>query len=105
MHPTLNLSKQLRSEVTQNLNIIINCAANIDLSENLDTAVRLNVSGPLELLKLARESPCMEVFVQVSTVFVNCDRTGYVEEVIYPSGNNSTDWKADYDKIQNMSKH
>ena len=47
----------------------------------------------------------MEVFVQVSTVFVNADRTGYVEEVVYPAGNNSTNWQADYDKILNMSKH
>ena len=80
MHPTLNLSKKLRTEITQNLNIIINSAANVDLSASLDISVRLNVSGPLQLLKLARESPAMEVFLQVSTVFVNGDRTGYVEE-------------------------
>ena len=57
------------------------------------------------MLKLARESPCMEVFVHVSTVFVNCDRTGYVEELIYPAGNNGLNWQADYDKIKNMNKH
>ena len=105
MHPTLNLSEQLRSELTQNLNIIINSAATVDLAVNLELAIRINVTGPLKLLQLAQESPRMEVFVQVSSVFVNCDRTGYVEEVMYPGGNNSTNWQADYEKIQNMSKH
>jgi len=37
-------------------------------------------------------------------VYVNADRTGYVEEVLYPAGNNSMNWRADYDKILNMSK-
>ena len=80
MHTTLNLSNKLRTEITQNLNIIINSAANVDLSAGLDISIRLNVTGPLQLLKLARESPNMEVFLQVSSVFVNGDRTGYVEE-------------------------
>lgn len=103
MHPNLNLSEQIRSELTQNLNIIINSAAVSDLTVDFDVATRINVTGPLELLHLARQSPRMEVFVQVSTAFVNCDRTGYVEEALYSGGNNSIDWQADYDKIQSMT--
>ena len=74
------------------MNIIINSAANVDLAAGLDVSVRLNVTGPLKLLRLAKESPRMEVFVQISSVFVNCDRTGYVEEVMYPGGNNKINW-------------
>lgn len=104
MSPTLNLPAKLREEMTQNLNIIINSAANVDLAAGLDISVRLNVTGPLLLFKLARESPNFEVFVQVSTAYVNADRTGYVEEVLYPASNSHTNWQADYDKIINMSK-
>ena len=43
----LNLTDKTRNELTQNLNIIINCAATIDLDVKLDTAVRVNVTGPL----------------------------------------------------------
>lgn len=81
----MNLSQKLREEITQNLNIIINSAATIELDAKLDTAVRVNVTGPLKLLKLAKQSPKCEAFVQMSTVFVNSDRTGYVEETMYPS--------------------
>jgi len=43
----LNLTDKTRNELTQNLNIIINCAATVDLDAKLDTAVRVNVTGPL----------------------------------------------------------
>ena len=42
--------------------------------------------------------------MQVSTVFVNSDRTGYVEEVIYPQSG-GINWEKDYNKILNISKH
>ena len=62
MRPDLNLTQQLRSELTQNLQIIINCAASVDLLVNIDTAVRVNVTGPLKLLQLAHECAKMEAF-------------------------------------------
>ena len=92
----------MRAEITANLNVVINCAASVDLDVKLDSAIRINVTGPLKLLKLARQSPKIEAFVQVSTSFVNSDRTGYVEETIYKSG--MSNWEADYEKIRGMSK-
>jgi len=81
--------------------VVINCAASVDLNVKLDTAVRINVTGPLKLLKLARQSPGIEAFVQCSSVFANSDRTGYVEETMYKSG--VYNWQADYEKIRGMS--
>jgi fatty acyl-CoA reductase len=68
---------------------VINCAAIVDLNEKLDMSVRVNVTGPLNLLKLANESPNCCCFLQVSTSFVNSDRKGFVEERVYDS---KIDW-------------
>jgi dTDP-4-dehydrorhamnose reductase len=73
----------MRTTLTQDLNVIINCAASLDFDAPLDTATRINVTGPLLLMKLAEESPCFEAFLQLSTAFVNADKTGYIEERLY----------------------
>ena len=101
MRLDLGLSNEIRAELTQNLNIIINAAASMDFDEQIDVAIRLNTTGALLLLKLAEESPNIEAFLQVSTTTVNCDRTGYVEETLYDSG---IDWHAEYNKLVTMSK-
>lgn len=63
--------------------MIINSAATVDLNVSIDMAVRINVSGPLKLLELAQSCPNFVTFVQVSTCYVNSDRTGYIEEKLY----------------------
>ena len=63
--------------------------------------MRVNTTGALLLLKLAESSPGIQAFVQVSSCYVNADRTGYIEERFYESKN---DWQADYDKIRTLSQ-
>ena len=101
MRLDLGLPKELRNEITQNLNIVINSAASMDFDEQMDVAIRLNTTGALLLLKLAEESPNIEALLQVSTTTVNCDRTGYVEETLYDSG---VDWQTEYNKLVSMNK-
>ena len=72
-------------EIRASLNIIINSAATVDLQVPIDSAVRVNVTGPLQLMEMAQQSQHFETFVQLSTVFVNADRQGYVEETLYKS--------------------
>ena len=103
MHKDLNLTEPLISEIKQSLNIIINCAATIDMKVKVDMAVRTNVTGPIKLLRLAQSSPNAEAFVQVSTCYVNCDRTGYIEETIYQ--NKLKNWTKEYERVTRMSKH
>ena len=83
------------------MNIIINTAQETSVDASLDDAVRVNVSGPLVLLKLAEECKNFEAFCQVSTAYVNADRTGYVEERLYE---NDYDWEVAYEQILNMNK-
>ena len=85
MREDLGLNPKQRADLISSLNIVINCAANIELDEKIDISVRVNVTGALNLLKLANESPNRCCFVQVSTSFVNSDRKGFVEERVYDS--------------------
>ena len=82
------------------MNIVLNCAANVELDTKIDVAVRVNVTGPLLLLKLAQESPNICCFLQVSSSFANSDRKGFIEERMYESG---IDWPANYKKILNIN--
>ena len=63
MRLDLGFSTELRQELTQNLNIIINAAASMDFDEQLDVAVRINTTGVLLLLKLAEESRNIEALL------------------------------------------
>jgi hypothetical protein len=47
------LSAADREELINNVNVIINCAGNVDFNARLDISVKINVTGPLYLLKLA----------------------------------------------------
>lgn len=53
MQEDLGLKPNQRADLIQSIDILINCAANIDIEEKLDVAVKCNVQGPLYLLKLA----------------------------------------------------
>lgn len=85
MRDDLGLAEKQRQDLTKELNVIINCAACLDLEARVEIALRANVGGPLKLLELAEECPKMLCFLQVSSAFVNSDRTGFVEERIYDS--------------------
>lgn len=62
--------------------------------------MRANALGPLLLLKLAEESAKFQCFVQVSSTYVNCDRTGFIEERLYDSKIN---WQEQLTKVLSMN--
>lgn len=66
----------------------------------MDIAIRQNVMGPLRMLQLAGECTSLQAFVQVSTVRVNCDKKGKIEERLYSDA--GRDWVALYKKILTM---
>ena len=84
--PNLGLSKEMRQELIENLNIIINSAGMVEFNTRLDIATNINVTGPLLLMQLAEKCHNFEGFCQVSTLFALSDRTGFMEEKIYESG-------------------
>ena len=93
MRVDLGIPPEVKTELIQNVNIVINCAASVELDTELDRAVRINVTGAHLLLILAEECKNMEVFCHVSTAYTNADRSGYVEERMY---NSDTNWMNEY---------
>lgn len=49
----LGLSPQMRDDLYNNLNVIINCAGTVEFDTRLDIATDINVRGTLLLMKLA----------------------------------------------------
>jgi hypothetical protein len=82
------------------LNIIINCAGSVDFGTRLDQAVRINVTGPLLLLKLAENCKNFLGFCHLSSCYAISDRQGFVEERLYES---SINWESAYKQITAMT--
>ena len=49
------MAKKDKESLIKDLNIIINCAGSTEFGSSLDSAVRVNVSGPLKLLQFAEQ--------------------------------------------------
>ena len=80
----LDLSAEDFRELCENTNIIINSAASVDFNQRLDQALQINTMGTLRVVELAKQCKNLQAFVQISTAYVNCDKSRWVEEKIYP---------------------
>ena len=69
--------------LTQELDVIINCAASVQFDDPLLDAIQINYFGCMRMLELAKKCKILQVLVHVSTAYVNSDRPGLVEEKIY----------------------
>jgi thioester reductase-like protein len=96
----LGLSPQMRDDLYNNLNVIINCAGTVEFDTRLDIATDINVRGTLLLMKLAEKCQNFEVFCHVSTLYALVDKTGFIDEKMHSSHH---DWYADYEKIISMN--
>ena len=61
----------------------MNSAASIDFNARLDEAISINVKGTLRMYELAKKMKRLENFLHVSTCYVNCTMSGWIEEKIY----------------------
>ncbi|XP_053622068.1 fatty acyl-CoA reductase wat-like isoform X2 [Plodia interpunctella] len=80
--PGLGLAVTDRQMLIGKINIIFHGAATVKFDEHLRKAININVRGPLNLLKLAREMKNLDVLMHVSTAFSNC-HLSHVEEKFY----------------------
>lgn len=88
MEPLLGITTESR-KLLENVSIVFHCAATIRFDEPLHQALKLNVGGTLEALKIAESLKQLKVFMHVSTFFSN-PYLGYVEPKVYSS---PMDWK------------
>ena len=86
----------------EEIDVIINCAAAVDFINTLSNAMRDNFDNTMRILKFAKECKNLQVFVQVSTAYVNSNREGYIEEKLYdfPRGIDET-----INHIKKLSEH
>jgi nucleoside-diphosphate-sugar epimerase len=64
--------------------MIIHCAASVDFDQRLDKALEINVFGAFRVLELAKECRNLQIHIHVSTAYVNSDKTGLINEKLYP---------------------
>ncbi len=70
----VGLSPEDQALVHANVNIVLHCAASLDFEERIDRAVDLNVFGSLRMLEMAHACKKMDLFMHVSTCYVNSNR-------------------------------
>jgi fatty acyl-CoA reductase len=73
--------------VTENVDVVFHCAANVRFDQQLKDAVNFNTRGTLRMLQLATEMKNLKAFVHVSTSYCQCNED-VVEERAYMAPQN-----------------
>ncbi|KAJ3150428.1 cyclin-dependent kinase inhibitor far1 [Geranomyces variabilis] len=81
--PDLGIAADMQRNLQENVTAILHCAAVVDFDERLDRSMAMNVTGTLELIKLADSCKQMDAFVHVSTCYVNSHMVGTIQEHVY----------------------
>ncbi|XP_057376134.1 putative fatty acyl-CoA reductase CG5065 [Daphnia carinata] len=107
--PGLELSPSDLQLLTENVSIVFHSAATIKFNEELKTAIRMNVKGPLQLLEICRQMKHLQALVHVSTAFSNFDSEEIKEDVFRDAKVNPAELLEfidclDDDGVENMSK-
>jgi fatty acyl-CoA reductase len=75
----LGLSALDFKELSENCEIIMNCAASVDFNARLDDAININIKWEFRMMELARKCQRLVSFTHVSTCYVNCTLRGRVK--------------------------
>ncbi|CAL4969345.1 unnamed protein product [Urochloa decumbens] len=67
-------------EIAEEVDIVVNSAANTTFDERYDVAMDINTLGPFRLMSFAHRFRKLKLFLQVSTAYVNGERQGVVLE-------------------------
>ncbi|XP_048321564.2 fatty acyl-CoA reductase 2, chloroplastic isoform X2 [Ziziphus jujuba] len=78
--PDLGLEEELAEMMAKEVDVIVNSAATINFDERYDVALDINTRGPGHLMCFAKKCKRLELFVQVSTAYVNGQRQGRIME-------------------------
>ncbi|MFA4016113.1 MAG: hypothetical protein RUDDFDWM_001215 [Candidatus Fervidibacterota bacterium] len=76
----LGMCYETYEEVRNEVDIIINCAADVSFDAPIDVAIRLNTIAPLKVIEFAKSCKRKPIFIHVSTCYVNAMRNGFVDE-------------------------
>ncbi|PIA60027.1 hypothetical protein AQUCO_00400714v1 [Aquilegia coerulea] len=82
----LGIETDLIDEITSQVDIIVNSAASTTFDERYDLALDINTRGPLQLMSFAKRCTQLNLFLQVSTAYVNGERQGTILEKPFSLG-------------------
>lgn len=78
----VGLTDDIRTEIIENVNIILHAAADVRFDNTLQELSLVNLRGTRELLQLAEECKQLDMFAYVSTAFSHCEHQ-FIEEKFY----------------------
>lgn len=81
----LGLSPSDRRLIVENVNLVFHCAATLDFEATLKPTVNTNLLGTRRVVQLCKEMSKLKALVHVSSAYVNSNRKGEAEEVVYPA--------------------
>ncbi|KAJ6425732.1 hypothetical protein OIU84_026332 [Salix udensis] len=76
----LGLEEDLADKIANEVDIIVNSAANTTFDERYDVAIDVNTRGTFHLMSFAKKCQRLKLFLQVSTAYVNGQRQGRIME-------------------------
>ncbi|KAK9153354.1 hypothetical protein Sjap_000834 [Stephania japonica] len=77
---SLGIEASIADEIANEVDVIVNSAANTTFDERYDIALEINTRGPCHLMNLAKKCKKIKLFLQVSTAYVNGQRQGRILE-------------------------
>ncbi|KAK7278796.1 hypothetical protein RJT34_23832 [Clitoria ternatea] len=76
----LGLDEGITNVIAEEVDVIVNSAANTTFDERYDTAININTRGPCRLMAIAKKCKKLKLFLHVSTAYVNGQRQGRIME-------------------------
>ncbi|KAJ4846004.1 hypothetical protein Tsubulata_040718 [Turnera subulata] len=74
--PNLGMDTLTTAEIAEEIDVIVNSAANTTWDERYDVSLNTNAKGPARLLEFAKKCKKLKLLVHVSTAYVNGKRPG-----------------------------
>ncbi|KAK1259033.1 Fatty acyl-CoA reductase 2 [Acorus gramineus] len=90
----LGIESDVADKIANEVDIIINSAANTTFDERYDVALDVNTRGPMRLMCFAKQCEKLKLFLQVSTAYVNGERQGKIMEMPFCMGDSIAREKA-----------
>ena len=88
--PEFGLSNEDLQLLVDNVSVVFHSAATVRFDEDLKMAVKININGPRQMLKVCCQMKHLEAVVHISTAFCNPEKEE-AGEVIYPSPDQTVD--------------
>ncbi|OEL38186.1 putative fatty acyl-CoA reductase 4 [Dichanthelium oligosanthes] len=86
IHENFGVEGHQLSQMTQEINVIVNGAATTNFYERYDVALDVNVMGVKHMCQLAKQCPNLKVILHVSTAYVVGERQGVIQERPFKQG-------------------